>query len=383
MLEIEGLTALDCWLADGATPAAALQGLDLRGRTEQILAVEWRESLLLGCTLAPEATVHVVATGGVVIPRLEGFEFTTHRSRLYDPRELFAGFEPEQPKSFAATLDQRVYRQYLEQGGAHPPSILTSLARRLHDHSITDALHELIAGRQVVAVMGGHALERRDREYRMIARISRRLTQRGFLVATGGGPGAMEAAHLGAYLAAQPDEALDRAVELLAPRPPGAEAAREYADPDWLLRAWGVLEELPIPSTRADECCSLGIPTWLYGHEPPTPFATHIAKYFANSVREDGLLTIATHGVIFARGSAGTTQEIFQDATQNHYRTTGFASPMILVGVDFWTRVRPVWPLLRAVSEGEPFGELVTLTDSEDEVVDRLLRYDPDDHRAT
>ena len=30
---------------------------------------------------------------------------------------------------------------------------------------------------------------------------------------------------------------------------------------------------------REDESESLGIPTWLYGHEPPNPFATKIAKY--------------------------------------------------------------------------------------------------------
>jgi hypothetical protein len=29
------------------------------------------------------------------------------------------------------------------------------------------------------------------------------------------------------------------------------------------------------------------------------------AKYFANSVREDGLLTVATGGVVYTPGSAG------------------------------------------------------------------------------
>ena len=38
---------------------------------------------------------------------------------------------------------------------------------------------------------------------------------------------------------------------------------------------------------------SLGVPTWFYGHEPTNLFATHVAKYFANSIREDGLLAIA------------------------------------------------------------------------------------------
>ena len=34
--------------------------------------------------------------------------------------------------------------------------------RYLHDHSITDALYELIRGRKVVAIMGGHGMERAD-----------------------------------------------------------------------------------------------------------------------------------------------------------------------------------------------------------------------------
>ncbi len=51
-----------------------------------------------------------------------------------------------------------------------------------------------------------------------------------------------------------------------------------------------------------------------------------------------GLLAIATHGVVFAPGSAGTIQEIFQDAAQNHYASFGPPSPMMLLGVDYWTR---------------------------------------------
>ena len=121
----------------------------------------------------------------------------------------------------------------------------------------------------------------------------------------------------------------------------------------------------------------VGIPTWLYGHEPPAPFATHIAKYFANSVREDGLLAIAKHGVIFAPGSAGTTQEVFQDAAQNHYANQQFISPMIMFGEEHWTKKRPVWPLLATVAKGKEYGELIALTDSEDEIIRRIKMFNP------
>src|SRR5260370_38022412 len=65
---------------------------------------------------------------------------------------------------------------------------------------------------------------------------------------------------------------------------------------------------------------SPALPTWYYGHEPTTPFATHIAKYFQNSIREDGLIALAVHGIVSASGRAGTLQEIFQDTVRNYYR---------------------------------------------------------------
>jgi hypothetical protein len=32
------------------------------------------------------------------------------------------------------------------------------------------------------------------------------------------------------------------------------------------------------------------IPTWFYGYEPPDVFASAMAKYFSNALREDVLL---------------------------------------------------------------------------------------------
>ena len=68
--------------------------------------------------------------------------------------------------------------------------------------------------------------------------------------------------------------------------------APSYKDEDWLSSAFDLMEKMP----RVSECCSVGIPTWFYGHEPATPFATHITKYFDNSIREDMLLAIAKGG---------------------------------------------------------------------------------------
>ena len=121
---------------------------------------------------------------------------------------------------------------------------------------------------------------------------------------------------------------------------------------------------------------SLGIPTWLYGHEPSTPFTTHIAKLFENALREDGLLTIAKGGIVYAPGGAGTMQEIFQDATQNHYLTCGYASPMVFYGREYWTRTMPVYPLLESLLSSQRYKNLLlSITDSVDEVISIIGNY--------
>ncbi|MCB1033080.1 MAG: hypothetical protein KDD47_04515 [Acidobacteria bacterium] len=382
MLEIDTLEGLATWLSSSPEPEpAAVQALDLRRHEEVLLRSRLPGSLFLGCTLTPHEAAHLAGVGAVVLPNMPELSFEVHRSHLYPPEVLFEGFDPEDPEGYAKTLDARIYHEYLAQGGATPDSIRVSLARRLHDHSISDALEEQIEGRKVVAIMGGHGMERRDPFYARVARLSRTLTRLGYLMISGGGPGAMEATHLGAFLAPRVDEDLDAALEILSPRPPDALPGQEYHDRDWLHRAWRVLERFPIPEGRHSGAESVGIPTWLYGHEPPTPFATQIAKYFANAIREDGLLAIARHGVIFAPGSAGTTQEIFQDAAQNHYATTGFISPMILFGSRYWTETRPVWPLLHTVAQGRRFADLLTLTDDEAEILHRIETYDPEEYR--
>lgn len=377
MLEIDSIDCFYGWL--GSMPArcpAAIQNLDLGEWSEQMRRHTYAGSVFLGCTLEADVAGLIASTGGIVIPNLNEFRFQLHRTHLYSPDEIFAGFDPSGCNGYQNTFDYQVYEQYIKQG-KRSTRINISLARALHDHSITDALDELINGRKVVAVMGGHGMERGEAFYKKIALMTRTLTQEKFLVATGGGPGAMEAAHLGAYFATRDESELLEAIEILKVRPAGAPTGKEYADADWLHRAMKVRSLYPIPENELRSCTSVGVPTWFYGHEPPAAFSTHIAKYFANSIREDGLLEIARHGIVFAPGSAGTTQEIFQDAAQNHYGTVGVFSPMILFGVDHWTNVRPVWPLLKSVATGLPYGELLALTDDSDEILNRLRDFTP------
>jgi hypothetical protein len=192
----------------------------------------------------------------------------------------------------------------------------------------------------------------------------------------------MEATHLGALLQAGSAADLDEVLAELATQPalpagldgivgPGGavDLALAVAAHAWLVPAYRLLEQVKAPGA------SVAIPTWLYGHEPTSPFASHIAKYFQNSVREDGLLAVATHGVIYSEGRAGTLQEVFQDANQNYYRLYGSFSPMTFYGAHYWTTEVPVIPLLRALFRPEDFARYVLVTDDPAEIVEFLAGH--------
>ena len=246
--------------------------------------------------------------------------------------------------------------------------MLETLTRALHDHFITHQLYKMLDlydEKDVIGVMGGHAKRRDDPQYRQIVFLSKRLTEMGKLMVTGGGPGAMEAAHLGAWMAGRSEAETNEAVEMLMPSP-------TYKDEGWLCRSFEVMDRFPLQTDYR----SLAIPTYYYGHEPTAPFATDIAKYFDNSVREDGIVTIAKGGIIYTPGSAGTMQEIFQDAGQNHYESEGYASPMIFMGKDYYTNYIPAYSLLKDLSDRGIFKNMIlTISDDNDEIIDAIVRF--------
>jgi putative intracellular protease/amidase len=277
------------------------------------------------------------------------------------------GFDPRVPDSFEQTADSAIYRHFQSYRHNPLPPLLEALAQRIHDHAIDDALAQLLADpahQRVVGVMGGHALKRGADDFSTIAHIAWALAKRGYFIATGGGPGAMEAANLGAWMSAYSEADLGQALSTLA-------AATNYRAHEYLLAGYRVLDAYP------DGASSLAIPTWFYGHEPSNQFACHIAKYFSNSLREDGLLAIAKHGVIYAPGSAGTVQEVFMDAAQNHYGTFELVSPMVFVGSEEWTDRRPIMPLLSSLCRGKQYAAYIALLDEVDDVVDFIEGHPP------
>ncbi len=207
--------------------------------------------------------------------------------------------------------------------------------------------------------MGGHRLERDDPRYVAAARLGAGLGSHA-MVATGGGPGAMEAANLGAHFAGR--DGLDEALAMLAEVP----SYRPSVDA-WARRAFDVLTRFP------GTVDTLGIPTWHYGHEPPNVFATAIAKYFRNSTREAILLQVCNAGIVFLPGVGGTVQEVFQDGCENYYADESDVAPMVLVGASYWTEELPAWPLLRRLARGRVMESHVHLVDSVEEAVALLV----------
>ena len=348
VLEIETLAELDRRIGAGASVARGwhVQSVDLRDRTEALARLDVTGAVFLGCEFADGVEDDVRRRGGLVFPDVPDVPFDPYRAALYSPGELYDGLA----ESYAATPDARIHAW--SSGG---PGIDRTLATALHDHAIDDALGDYVRGRAVVGVMGGHSAERGTDGYREAARLGR-LLGRDITVATGGGPGAMEAANLGAWLADRPDDDLDSAIADLAGAP-------SYA-PD--VTAWA-RAGMAVRDRFAPGRDSLGVPTWFYGHEPPNVFADHVAKYFRNAVREDVLLRVCRSGIVFLPGAAGTVQEVFQSACENYYTGPADVAPIVLVGQRYWTEL-PVWPLLERLAQGRAMAAHVHLVDDVDDV---------------
>lgn len=360
---VESLDDFDARLGSGARHLAGWRvvGVDLTGRSEALARCRLGGALFLGCRLRERDEQRVQAAGGLVLPVIADSPVATYRTRLYTPEELY-----DDPV-YARSLDARAY------GWSQTPADQeAALAQALHDHAIDDALVRWVAEqrrgrrgrrgrRALVGVMGGHAVERGQPAYAEAARLGHALGQR-LVVATGGGPGAMEAASIGATMAAEPVDRLAEAVAVLARAPsfrPSVEA--------WLAPAREVRAGL------ADSQVALGVPTWHYGHEPTNLFAGAVAKYFRNAPREAVLLQVCDAGIVFLPGAGGTVQEVFQDACENYYADESSVAPMVLLGRRYWTETMPAWPLLRALAGGRPMAPHVHLADSVEEAAEVVL----------
>ena len=357
LVEIDDLEQFDAVAATATSMAGwRLRDLDLRERRDDLRRLSPAGALFLGCDVTSADEDSLRDRGALLFPAVPDVPFDAYRTRLYSPEELYAGLAD----GYDRTPDASVYA-WSRSAAASGDDVAATLAQSLHDHAIDHALKEYAAAGPLVGVMGGHALPRGTASYADAARLGRQLARAGLVVATGGGPGAMEAANLGARAADLDVHELDELLVRVAAVPdfrPSVQA--------WARCAFDVLADLG-PARR-----TLGIPTWYYGHEPPNVFASDIAKFFGNALREDTLLRACSAGIVFLPGAAGTVQEIFQDACENYYATPATRTPMVLVGREHWTTTIPAWPLLRSLAESQGFTAQVSLVDTTEEVLSAL-----------
>ncbi|WBB73545.1 hypothetical protein O7602_28415 [Micromonospora sp. WMMD1128] len=385
--EVQTRVEFDRRLAGGTLAGLTVQGLRLDlDPVPDLRDVDVAGALFVGCRFADrEVGADLVRRGADVVPPFSELPYPTQPSHLYTADDLAVGFDEG---GFAEMYDTRVYAHFRAHGGALP-DVREALGQRLHDHGVDNALADAtrawlaVHGPQsVVGVMGGHAVPRGSAAYRMAAVLGWELARADRLVVTGGGPGVMEAANLGAFLAAWPADELSAAIDVLAAAPDFTDHDRYTAAALAVRKRYADGPSLPTPRPAALDTGwarsgGLAVPTWLYGHEPANLFAGRIAKYFSNAIREDTILRMARGGIVFAPGRAGTVQEVFQAATKTFYGTDGASGAYVFLDRAFWTTELPVEALLRPLFAGSPFGDLsrtIHLTDDVREAVALLVR---------
>jgi predicted Rossmann-fold nucleotide-binding protein len=297
--------------------------------------------------------------------KFKGLPYDPFRRSLYSVKELMEGYTAAHPER---SLDARIAQHFRKKSGKLP-DVHEALAQRIHDHAIDSALYRFVnprgkPGRKMIGIMGSHSTARDAADFGMVARLGLKLVKEGFCVVTGGGPGIMEAANLGAYLAGYDETTLNDAIAVLAKAPqyPGNQVAYVSAASE-------------VRAKYKDSGVSLAIPTWSYADEPTGQFSSGIGKYFSNSIREDGLLAIAAWGVVFAPGSAGTLQEIFQDVAHNSYWSFHSRGPMVFLGKSFFGSAPSIFDVVKARAKQDGYEAMVAIVDTPEEAVAFILSH--------
>ena len=121
---------------------------------------------------------------------------------------------------------------------------------------------------------------------------------------------------------------------------------------------------------------NLAIPTWFYGREPINLFATSIAKYFSNSLREEGLLAIGSLRRGLRRRQRRHAPGDLPHCGQNHYAEFGWCSPMVFLGTeDYRHRDQDLHLVQRTANEN--YRDLLYLGDDPQDVVDFIVAHPP------
>jgi predicted Rossmann-fold nucleotide-binding protein len=370
MVFIETIADVKKWLAAGGVEPATFQGLDLVVLDADFSSVGVKGCTFLGCSVGDELAKKVRSDGAGFVTELSALPPTlpAFAPGIYSVGDLYKGML-EDGSGWERTPDHDGFVFFNEKKSVPrnlPPA--AAIAARLHDTAQEYAVRVFLKDRNVVGMMGGHDFQRQISDddakagkpdvYWECVRIAKALTEQGFFILTGGGPGLMEAGNLGALLAGEDDKVLAKVRATL--------TNHSFDSMEW--RGTGMAARKLILKSSWDtqppaSKFSLGIPTWFYGHEPPNLFASHHSKMFYNSLREDGLVKFANKGIIFFEGNGGTVQEIFQDAAQNYYVVEGQSpTPMVFYNAGgYWERScsDQSWPTDAPMDRRKPLMPLV------------------------
>jgi hypothetical protein len=372
---IKSVETLRKEIADNDLSNAVVKGVDISSMDIDWTSINVTNATFAGCKLKSLAEECILREGGArVYTPFQGLPYDPFRSTLYTAEELMEGYEEDEQRN--DSLDRRIEKHFLAHGG-YDPDIVEKLAQTLHDYSIDTAIKDLLGVdeatgmplRKAVGIMGGHKTRRDDPHYAKTARMAALLARDGYYVTSGGGPGIMEAANLGAYMSPYGEEGVEAAIKILAKVP-------EYAHPDGRLDHGYVHQAQEVLKRFPKGAESLAIPTWFYGHEPVNLFASHIAKYFSNSVREDGLLAISIYGIVYAPGAAATAQEVFADAAQNHYGTFDYISPMVFLGTSHYL-LSQIYSCLAQQAAGHAYAQMITINDEPEKLLQFIKKHPP------
>jgi hypothetical protein len=146
---------------------------------EQWNLFDFKGASLFGCTLPNFVTADELRDqGAFVAEQPTHLPFKPYRAFMYKQEEL-------------GEIDSTVYDWYLK---TH--DLRSLLYQTLHDYFVQDALFDYLENKTVVVIMGGHGMKRSSPDYKEVVKMGYLLARKGFVVATGGGPGAMEAGEI-------------------------------------------------------------------------------------------------------------------------------------------------------------------------------------------
>ena len=196
--EIEELYALRQLLSHTETVRhCAFQAVNFERCGFPVENYKFEDCLFMGCHIPPRM-YYAMDEACIVFPRVK-MPFKVFPNKLYDARSLYLHYKPGCHDTWYTCYDTLCYERYMAMG-RQTSDIKETLCRTLHDHSIGNALEQFITDydeKDVVAVMGGHAVKRTDPNYRQIVEIGKRLTEIGKLMVSGGGAGDVPGPHDG------------------------------------------------------------------------------------------------------------------------------------------------------------------------------------------